>query len=57
MKREDGFYWVKYDGSWEVARYNKCSKSYGFWDVIGSEDQFYDEAFEQIGEQIKKPDE
>lgn len=55
MKREDGFYWVKLLDRWEAARYVSeyvCE----YWEVIGSNSDFYDEDFDQIGEQIKKPE-
>lgn len=53
MKREDGFYWVKLDGEWEVGEYKSRRD---FWFICGYEPELRDNDFDEIGEQIKKPD-
>lgn len=45
MKREPGFYWVKYEGEWIIADY-----AFGFWLITGFESSYYDSDFEAIHE-------
>lgn len=56
MAREPGFYWVKFEGRWQVAEYteyrsffNPLNFSYG-WDIVSSDREFKDDDFEEIDE-------
>ena len=45
MKRENGYYWVKYGRSWEVATYKD-----GSWWLCGKDYYFQDDDFKEINE-------
>lgn len=54
--REIGYYWVKYEGEWTVAKYiGDPSKWDGGWRLHQDEDYFADSNFEQIGEILCPP--
>jgi hypothetical protein len=44
-EREEGFYWVRYFGRWEVARFE-----HGRWWVTGNEMEDMDSDFHEIDE-------
>lgn len=44
--REEGYYWVKYQGHWIVANFTFAR----YWCIAGDESQFYDSDFESIDE-------
>lgn len=44
--RSAGYYWVKYDGAWEIARYD----DWGYWHTIGQVDGLTDIIWEEIDE-------
>ena len=51
MKREDGYYWVKMEGIWEVAEYTQPNQHHeGYWSVIGYIGATDDESMEAIDE-------
>ena len=41
------FYWVKFEGEWEPAKY----KGNGWWDMINSDFEWSEPDIEEIGEQ------
>ena len=44
MQREDGFYWVKVYGDWEIARWSSvCLEWYMVENMLGYEDHYFDE--------------
>ena len=47
MERESGYYWVKNENIWYVAKYNK---DYFAWSISGVEATFTDVDFEEIDE-------
>lgn len=47
MGRESGYYWVKNENIWYVAKYNK---DYFAWSISGVETTFTDVDFEEIDE-------
>jgi hypothetical protein len=52
MQREPGFYWVKFEGKWNIGH---CGPS--FWTVFADE-RFFDETqFAAIGPRISPPEE
>lgn len=52
MRRLPGFYWVKdTDNEWMVARWLKDGEE-GCWQVTGSEEDYIDTDFLEIGEQV-----
>jgi hypothetical protein len=66
MKRENGFYWVKFRFNWRIGEFvnsydevldgTKIDESY--WNVQHFKDYFHDSDFEEINEQrILSPDE
>lgn len=61
MDRQEGYYWVKYKGVFEIALYNKKEKFSGysiFWTRIDSETVYFEDEFEHINEvKIKNPGE
>jgi len=54
MKRELGYYWVKYRGEWRIAKYAPGDKMFiESWDLVGSFRPFLkDSDFEEIDEEI-----
>lgn len=50
MAREDGFYWVRIGGGWEVAQ-----TFMGMWTLAGMACTFSDKQFLEIGERIPEP--
>ena len=48
-KRENGYYWVKYDGKWVIAEYYAPNFPLT-WGMCNSEENFFDEEFEEISE-------
>lgn len=57
MKRETGYYWVKYDGQWKIVFYNSDGYNSNFT-FHGTSNIFTDLDFEEIHEtRIKSPDE
>lgn len=54
-KREAGYYWVKFDGEWDIAYY---LPSYDIWLSVGNDTDYKERQFEEINEtRIKNPDE
>ena len=50
MKREPGFYWVRDDNEWIVARW-VVEENWSGWQCTGSdEDLYYDDEFNEIDE-------
>lgn len=49
MKREPGFYWVKYSGQWQPARWSDAM----VWYVFNSNTPMADINFDEIGEKIE----
>lgn len=45
VDRKDGYYWVKYSGSFIIAEYFN-----GYWFTFGDEDVINDSDFEEIDE-------
>lgn len=57
MERQEGYYWVKYKGDFEVAKYEKFT-SKNYWFRIETPDYYTDSDFEHINEvKIKEPGE
>lgn len=50
MALEDGFYWVRVRGGWEIAK-----TFMGKWILTGIAFQFPDYVFLEIGERIPEP--
>lgn len=50
-EREPGFYWVKYNKEWMVAKYYPSTKR---WDIIGHEICFDTEDIDEIGERVER---
>jgi hypothetical protein len=51
--RENGFYWVKYRGNWQIAQYsNSIINTFRIncWWLIGDEKCYLDFPFEEIDE-------
>jgi hypothetical protein len=48
--REEGYYWVKYEGEWHVAHYVGTRESWSFAAYIDDSWWFRDEDFEEIDE-------
>jgi hypothetical protein len=42
---ENGYYWVKINGVWEVAYYYTASAN---WKLCGAEEVFYTDDFEEV---------
>jgi hypothetical protein len=61
MERQEGYYWVKFEEEFQVAKYEVHRKLDGVsnsWYLAGLEYPFYDEDFEHINEvKIKIPGE
>jgi len=61
MDRLEGFYWVKYEGDFQIAKFEIHQKMSGvsaYWYLCGLENCLYDEDFEHINEvRIKMPGE
>lgn len=62
IDRQEGYYWVKLDGLFEIAKFEKCLDLQGNyvwnWYIIAAEYPLYDEDFEHINEvRIKFPGE
>lgn len=54
IKREAGFYWIKYGGVWTVARWLENA---GCWQVCGLLNGVTDNKIEQISEErVEKPE-
>ena len=51
MNRESGYYWIRFADEWGIAEYFDDSND---WLLIGSEESFSDEDFEEIGERVKR---
>jgi hypothetical protein len=47
MKRESGYYWVRFYDEWEVARYYSESKE---WQLTGADRHFSDNSLNEIDE-------
>jgi len=53
MKREEGYYWVKYEGKWRIGKYSPGDEMFiESWDLVGSFELFKDSDFEEIDEEI-----
>jgi hypothetical protein len=54
MKREAGFYWVKWGAYWTVAEftpfYDEDGTDYGSWYICGNECMFMTREFEEIAD-------
>jgi len=48
MKKE-GYYFVKYQGEWIIAELSIITITDTYWNVIGNEDEYYDNDFDEIG--------
>ncbi|MFY8248148.1 MAG: hypothetical protein ACOVJ5_00425 [Gloeomargaritales cyanobacterium] len=61
MDRQEGYYWVKYEGIFQIAKYEihqKLSGTSTNWYLSGLENCFIDSDFEHINEvRIKMPGE
>lgn len=56
MKREQGFYWVKFNFKWEVAEWFTFMSS-NHWLRAGSENTWSDKNFDEINEtRISEPE-
>lgn len=51
--REAGFYWVKHKGRWVVAEWEP---RYGDWWLTGTDECFFDDEFDEMGEQPIRKD-
>lgn len=45
--REDGFYWVKWNGEWEVAKWYSKTRT---WNLPGLSWSYVDDAFQETNE-------
>lgn len=50
MQRANGFYWVRYDDEWEIAKWEKSWRDEYQWALAGSELYRDDEDFQEIDE-------
>lgn len=51
--REPGLYWVRIQGEepeWEIAKKNIS----GRWNILGSEENWNDDDFDEIGERVDR---
>lgn len=46
--RPDGYYWVKYQGQWMVAFWEKTARGRGWWVMPGDRQEKTDEEITQI---------
>lgn len=54
MNRQPGYYWVKYRGEWEIAKWYEYMTGKFEWDFFGL--QYEDDYFEEIDERrIERP--
>ena len=55
--REEGYYFVKYEGEWDIAKYYKFKllNKGGFWNSIGWDRFRQDLDFDEIGDKIDLP--
>jgi hypothetical protein len=59
--REEGYYFVKIEGKWDIARYYKykfiinVSNSQGFWNSLEWDEFRSDRDFDEIGDKIELP--
>jgi hypothetical protein len=52
--REEGYYWVLFEGEWMPARYQKYEDNSGdTWDLCGSDWPLKTDEFEKIGDKIE----
>lgn len=55
--RDSGYYRVKIEGSWEVAKYKHAINGYfGYWRLFNSVEQYSDSDFEAIDENRIDPE-
>lgn len=47
MDRKTGFYWVRINDDWEVAKYNS---RFNHWEVVGFSAEWYDSDLDEIDE-------
>lgn len=55
MKREIGYYWVKYNGEWTVGYYEGVADQRAnarSWSMVGCDEYLKDSEFEEIGAPI-----
>lgn len=61
MDRQEGYYWIKFEGEFQIAKFEIHRKLNGTsysWYLTGLEYPFYDEDIEYINEvRIKEPGE
>jgi hypothetical protein len=53
MERQEGYYWVKYEGIFKVAKYEIHQKMSGIstsWYLVGDERCYFESDFEHINE-------
>jgi len=52
MKRENGYYWVKFQRNWIIAKWDKYYRN---WSIMDNDTSFEDFEFDEIDEmQIRK---
>jgi hypothetical protein len=59
MMREAGFYWVKFRGEWEPAKYTPLEDGEPNmypWEIIKSDCIFEEKEFAEIGPRIMSPE-
>jgi hypothetical protein len=60
MDRQEGYYWVKYDGDFIIAYCYRCGMGYNVWNILNKPDEeiIIDSDLDYINEvRIKQPDE
>ena len=50
--RKPGFYWVKFHGAWEVARYSALARN---WVLFLGHEIYVDTALDEIGPRLEPP--
>ncbi len=55
MERKPGFYWVKFEGMWTIAEWNRFGNDTGgYWERIRSDSPCDDSEFDEIGREIDR---
>lgn len=60
MERQEGYYWIKYDGDYVIGYCRMCGMGYMVWDILNKPDELIlrDSDLDHINEnRIKQPGE
>ena len=51
-KRESGYYWVKYNNAWHIAKWNEILS---YWKILDTRHHYHDKYFTEITSQKLNP--